>query len=206
MHPEALKEQSRALFSGLKQFPKFYLAGGTALALQIGHRVSVDFDLFSDREIEKTLLSKVQQTFLDYAVSVSVNNPEELTVFTGDTKITFLRYPFPALLDLADYEGLSLLGVKEIAATKAYTIGRRGSYKDYIDLYFIFSEKYAFLEEVIGLAEKKYGGEFNARLFLEQLIYLDDIEDTAIEFLREGPSDKKMLENFFADEIKKIKL
>lgn len=208
MHPEALKEQSKPIFSQLKQFPEFYLAGGTALALQIGHRVSVDFDLFSDYEIEKALLSRVKKAYPSSAVNMSVNNPDELTLFIANTKVTFLYYPFPTLFDAIVYEGIKLLSVKELAATKAYTIGRRGSYKDYIDLYFVFSEKHATLDEVVELAKRKYGDEFNARLFLEQLIYLVDIEDMAIEFLR-GSSfdfDKVKLENFFASEIKKIKL
>ncbi len=206
MHHEALSEQNKKLFPLLKSFTEFYLAGGTALALQIGHRVSVDFDLFSPEGIEKTLLSKIKQVFSDFSVRVSVNNHEELTVFIDDTKVTFLSYAFPILLDLVSYEGVRLLGIKEIAATKAYTIGRRGSFKDYVDLYFIFSEGYSSIEEVIALAEQKYKVDFNGRLFLEQLVYLADIEDTEIELLRDGPKDKVALEKFFSDEIRKIRL
>jgi len=205
MHLEALTEQSKSIFPRLAQFSgEFYLAGGTALALQIGHRISVDFDLFSEQPIEKTLESQIKRIFSDLPVSTLVNNPDELTVVVGDTKITFLYYPFPLLFDKVSYEGIRLLSVKEIAATKAYTIGRRGSYKDYIDLYFIFSERNATLMEVIALAEKKYGSEFNGRLFLEQLVFLADIEDTAIELLRGGPLDPPALESFFASEIKKL--
>lgn len=206
MHLEALREKNRKLFVRLPQFPGFYLAGGTALALQIGHRVSVDFDLFSGHEIEKQLLSNMRRVFSDVPVVVSVNNPDELTTFINEVKITFLYYPFPVLCDFAVYDGVSLLSVKEISATKAYTIGRRGSYKDYVDLYYILSERHATLEEIIELAGKKYGSEFNGRLFLEQLVYLADIEDTEIQFLRGVPPDKVFLENFFANEIKKIKL
>lgn len=207
MHLEALTEQSKTIFPRLAQFSDtFYLAGGTALALQIGHRISVDFDLFSERQIEESLGSKVKRIFSDFSVSTLVNNPDELTVLVGETKITFLHYPFPLLFDLVSYEGTRMLHVKEIAATKAYTIGRRGLYKDYIDLYFIFLEEKAALGEVIALAEKKYGSEFNGRMFLEQLVYLTDIEDTAIELLRGGSLAPSVLENFFASEIKKLTL
>jgi len=204
MHPEALDEKSRSIFSRLREFPEFYLAGGTALALEIGHRVSIDFDLFSDREIEKMLLAKATRVFSETTISVSVNNPDELTFFTDGVKVTFLRYPFPLLFEPVLYEGVRVMTAKEIAVTKAYTIGRRGSYKDYIDLFFIFSENHATLADVIELAEKKYGNDFNGRLFLEQLVYLFDIEDTEIKFLREGPADKTAIENFFAGEIKKL--
>ncbi len=201
MHHEALTEHSKLLFPGLRQFPEFYLAGGTALALQIGHRVSVDFDLFSESPIRKNLLSKVKRVYADAPVHTSVNNPDELTVFIEETKITFLHYPFPTLAVPDAHEGIRILGVLEIAATKAYTIGRRGSYKDYIDLYFILAEHHASLEDIIELAQKKYGGEFNDRLFLEQLVYLDDIEDTAITLLRGGEITVPMLEKFFSEEV-----
>lgn len=204
MHLEALDEKSRSIFSRLREFPEFYLAGGTALALEIGHRISIDFDLFYDREIEKTLLVKATRVFSETIISITANNPDELTFFTDGVKVTFLRYPFPLLFEPVFYEGVKIITVKEIAATKAYTIGRRGSYKDYVDLYFIFFEKHATLEEVIELAEKKYGGDFNGRLFLEQLVYLSDIEDTEIKFLRDAPADKTAVENFFAAEIKKL--
>jgi hypothetical protein len=94
---------------------------------------------------------------------------------------------------------------EEIAATKAYTIGRRGSFKDYVDLYFCLKERVIDLAGIIKLAEKKYGSEFNARLFLEQLVLLDDIEDTRIVFLKRKVT-KKEAERFFRKMIKEIKI
>jgi len=93
--------------------------------------------------------------------------------------------------------------IKEIAASKAYTIGRRGSYKDYIDLYYILFENYSDLNEIIEISEKKYKDEFNSRLFLEQLIYLDDITDEEIIFLKDKIS-REVLKDFFKKEIQKI--
>ena len=206
IHLEALTEQGKFIFPRLAQFPDFYLAGGTALALQIGHRVSVDFDLFSNIAIDKALLDEVKKVYHESAVSLSANNADELTIFIGDTKLTFLFYPFPVVGDTVTHEGVKMLSVPEIAATKAYTIGRRGSYRDYIDLSFVIAEGFAKLEDIISLAERKYGGEFNGRLFLEQLVYLSDVEDTQIKLLRGEAMDTSMLERFFADEIKKITL
>jgi hypothetical protein len=205
MHLEALNKKNQELFGYLKYFKDFYLAGGTALALQIGHRISVDFDLFLEKDIPKTLFSQVKEIFKNKKVIASVNNIDELTVFVDDVKLSFIKYPFPRILLLVNYEGVNLLSVKEIAATKAYVIGRRGSFKDYIDLYFIFSEGRFSLEEIISLAEKKYKDEFNARLFLEQFIYLEDIEDTDIIFLKDK-IDKNVVTNFFENEVRKIKL
>ena len=206
MHPEALTKESNEIWPFLKKVPPgFYLAGGTALALQIGHRISVDFDFFISDYISKSLLTAVKKVFLDQSLNVSVNNPDELTVFVNNVKATFLRYPFPLVKPLKDFEGLKLLDAVEIAATKAYTIGRRGSFKDYIDVYFVLSNKLTTLDEIINLAEQKYGADFNARLFLEQLVYLEDISDENINFLHK-PVSKTEIAEFFKEEIKKIKL
>ncbi len=205
MHQEALTEKAKEILPALRNFNNFYLAGGTALALQIGHRISVDFDLFSEKEIDKNLFPEVSKIFYGNGITLSVNNSDELTVFIDGLKITFLKYPFPLIFDLVDYEGIGLLSVKEIAATKAYTINRRGSLKDYTDLFFIVSKKHATLEEIIEISGKKYDDEFNARLFLEQLVYFKDIEEAEIEFLKESVT-KKEIEAFFAEEIKKIKI
>lgn len=205
MHQEALTEKAKEILPALRNFNNFYLAGGTALALQIGHRISVDFDLFSEKEIDKNLFPEVSKIFYGNEITLSVNNSDELTVFIDGLKITFLKYPFPLIFDLVDYEGIGLLSVKEIAATKAYTINRRGSLKDYTDLFFIVSKKHATLEEIIEISGKKYDNEFNTRLFLEQLVYFKDIEEAEIEFLKESVT-KKEIEAFFTEEIKKIKI
>ena len=205
MHLEALTEKGKEIFSKLGSFDDFYLAGGTALALQIGHRTSIDFDLFSEKEISKDFLSKIKHIFSKNNVSVVVNNPDEVTAFVSETKVTFLKYPFPLIYDLINYKSVNLASVKEIAGIKAYTIGRRGSFKDYIDLYFILSKKRSSLNEIIDTAQKKYQSDFNSRLFLEQLLYLEDIADTEIVFLKNSV-DKKGLRKFFEEEIKKIKI
>jgi hypothetical protein len=84
-----------------------------------------------------------------------------------------------------------LLSVREIAATKAYTIGRRGAYKDYIDLYFILSEQHTTLTNIIDVdAEKKFGVEFNSRLFLGQLVFLDDVRDSIFSFSKPQSRDQ----------------
>jgi len=205
MRLEVIPKKNKKIFAVLPDFKEFYLAGGTALSLQIGHRISVDFDLFSDKEIPKNLLNKAKSVFENKKIVVSVNNPDELTLFIDEVKLTFLRYPFPAISNFVDYQGVKLLSVKEIAASKAYTIGRRGSFKDYIDLYYVILGKYSDLNEIIEMTEKKYKEEFNSRLFLEQLVYFDDIKDEEIIFLKDKVS-KNSLRYFFRKEIKKIKL
>jgi hypothetical protein len=203
MHPEVLTKPAAELFGSLSNFPGFYLAGGTALALQLGHRVSIDFDLFSDNDIEQALLRRVRQEFHHAAVSPLVNNADELTVTVNNVKLTFLKYPFPLRDAFVIYQDVAMLSIREIAATKAYTIGRRGSYKDYIDLYFVVAEHHATLTDIIERANEKYGDEFNSRLFLEQLVFIDDIDDTEIKFLKPSISPDEVIA-FFAERIREI--
>lgn len=205
MHLEALNEEQKKIFKELRRFPKFYLAGGTALALQIGHRMSVDFDYFSDKELPPELLKQIESVFAGRKITPAVNNKDECTVLVDDIKLTLLHYPFPVLLPLETYNSLQLLSVPEIAATKAYTIGRRASYKDYIDLYFAVKGRYTTLHNIIALAEKKYGEQFHARLFLEQLTDLESVEEGGITFLKTSVT-KKEIGTFFEKTIRNLKL
>lgn len=207
MHLEALTTKGKELFPKLAVFEGFYLAGGTALALQIGHRISVDFDLFTEEKIKKTLLKKAEEVFYPAHLEIIVNNSGELTLFADGVKITFLAYPFSVALPLLESgENITrLLSVKEIAATKAYTVGRRGELKDYVDLFFILKDKHATLAEVFELAEKKYGEAFDTRLFLEQLLYLEDVEDANLKFLKDS-INREEVQKFFEEQVRGVKI
>src|SRR5487761_2412075 len=99
LHLEALTDSGKTLFPKLAAFKDdFYLAGGTALALQLGHRVSVDFDLFSSEPIKKTMLARVEDELAKESVTPMVATNRELTVMVKGVKCTFLHYPFAVLL------------------------------------------------------------------------------------------------------------
>jgi hypothetical protein len=205
MRLDVLTPEGQALLPTLKAFSGFYLAGGTALALQLGHRQSVDFDLFTQAPIPSTLLETVERTYGAQDVVPLVNHADELTVRVKDTKLTFLTYPFPLLDPLVNLDGLPALGVAELAVTKAYTIGRRGALKDYVDLYTVVAAGQATLPELSQRAARKYGDRFNARLFLEQLIWLDDVEDEPIVFVG-SPVTKAAIVQFFEAQVKAFPL
>lgn len=204
MHLEVITSRAKIIFGKLKNFPQFYLAGGTGLALQLGHRISVDFDLFWGKEIPKNLLPKIKRVFKGFKIEIIVNHPEQLTVAIENIHLSFAKYPFPVISKFISYQGIKVLPTLEIAAMKAYALGRRATLKDYVDLYFLIKEKTATLKEIIKLSEKKYGKEFDPRLFLEQLIYSKDIEEIEIQFLKEKVS-KAEIEKFFEKEVRKIK-
>ena len=122
-----------------------------------------------------------------------------------EVKFTFLHYPFPVLKPFVRHSELNLLSAPELAATKAYTIGRRGDYKDYLDLYFVLNDGIITLGDLLILASEKYRTEFNDRLFLEQLLYLDDVPENVLQFLRPAVN-KDALRGFFQNIISSIKI
>ena len=206
MHLETLTLEGRKILSKIDALPDFYLAGGTGLALKLGHRISVDFGFMSSKVIPSKLLNTAEKLAgaLKLSSRIVVNNRGELTLFIGETKLTFLHYPFPVLSPLVSFEKIRIASILEIAAMKAYTLGRRGVFKDYVDIYFILKNGEP-LKSIGDLASQKYGDSFDMRLFLEQLVYLRDIEDTYIQFLK-GKVDKKKLQKFFEEKIRKFSL
>lgn len=205
MHLETITLKAKKIFQKLDNFSGFYLAGGTGLALQIGHRISVDFDFFQEKNLPKNLLSKIKKVFENSKIELVVNNSGQLTVIIGGVNLSFIKYPFPVISKFIDYKGIKILPPLEIAAMKAYAIGRRATLKDYVDLYYFLKEKDGKLEDIINLCEKKFGREFDARLFLEQLIYSKDVEEMEINFLNQSVG-KKEVETFFQKKVKKIKI
>ncbi len=205
MYAKALTQEGERVFPFLYKFDGFYLAGGTALALQIGHRLSVDFDLFSGNTLPDNLLQQVRRIFSNTPTSVTYSSPDQLNLLVGGIKVTFLHYPYPIVDQPVEYQGLQLASIREIAVMKAFAIGRRLAYKDYVDWYFMLKEKHVALEDILADAEKKFGGDFNGRLFLGQLVSLDDVPVQKIDFLRD-PVDQTAIRQFLTSEVSNFKI
>ncbi|KKU14344.1 hypothetical protein A3I34_00035 [Candidatus Jorgensenbacteria bacterium RIFCSPLOWO2_02_FULL_45_12] len=205
IYEKALTKKGKELFSRFKSFDKFYLAGGTGLALQLGHRVSVDFDFFSCDKLPSNFLEHLEKEFKGDNVKPIVNNTGECTSLIYGVKVTFLHYPFPVLGKFVRHENINILNAKEIGASKAYSIGRRREYKDFVDIYTLIKLGNVLLKNVVSLAETKYGDVFSPRLFLEQLVNMNDIEEMEINFLKESIG-KIEIENFLRNEVRKLRL
>jgi len=185
MHAEVLIKEASKLFPTFRYFKDFYLVGGTALALHIGHRQSVDFDFFSEKPLPDGLLRKVKRVFTPRLITVTYQSPEQLNLIVDGVKITFFYYPYSVLDPFVSYKGIAVASVREIALMKAFSIGKRLSYKDYVDWYFLLKEKLAALDDVLSRAKKKFGGDFNDRLFLGQLVSIEDVPEQKIDFVRD---------------------
>lgn len=203
MHQEVLTSELKNLWPKLKNFPDFTLVGGTALALQIGHRISVDFNLFTRKELPPALRQHISRTFRESPVKIVFRSKNQINARIDGATMTFFSYPFAVFQHRLGWQGIKLLPISTIAVMKAYALGRRATYKDYIDLYFILREKHASLTAIIRTAKRIYGDEFGVRLFLEQLVYLKDLREEEIRFLKK-PLAKAEIEKFFRQEIKKL--
>jgi hypothetical protein len=200
MYYESLNQETRKIWDKCVFLrDDFYLAGGTALALQIGHRISVDLDFFSSSPIKKTLLAKVEDKL--GSISVLVNTKNELTLLASGVKISFIHYPFILKEKTVDTNIVTLASVLDIASMKAYAMGRRRSFKDYVDLYYIIYKNITDLETIISDAKEKYQEAFNDRLFCEQLVSPEDLDDEDIMWLSKGESRSNM-QLFFQEKLK----
>jgi len=164
----------------------FYLAGGTALALQIGHRRSNDLDFFTDdgglnRPLMRRIVNQIGTACGHVETVLSEPGQLDLAIGPRRRKVSFVAYPFPVPRPTLVLEGQRCAGVVEIAAMKAYTIGRRGAARDYVDIDAAINKGTVSLDQVISAAKSRFvlDGEsmFSERMFLQQLVYTEDLED-----------------------------
>lgn len=176
MHSDILTRTQAGLLPLIKQFnSSFYLVGGTALALQMGHRRSIDFDLFTDRAFDSL---NIRATIKKQSHTINrtlIETKTEFTLFVDNIKTTFYVYPY-TIKHQTNFENIiSLPDALSIAAMKAFALGKRAKWKDYVDLYFIF--QHHSLKEIVEKAHKYYSaGEFDEKLFREQLTYFKDLD------------------------------
>ncbi len=176
----------------------FNLAGGTALALQIGHRKSVDLDFFGARPIDKDEMVALLEVLDDLHI---LQHSRNILIFNiGGVKVDFVNYKYPWLRDIKHEEGIRLVSLADIGAMKLGAITGRGKKRDFTDLFFLL-KRYT-LSELLGFYREKYpdGNEF---LVLRSLTYFDDAEeDKELELFEkvDWSEVKKTIEK----EVKKI--
>lgn len=189
------------VFDQLETFKETgYLAGGTGLALQLGHRKSFDFDIFTQNKITPQARENVIQLF-GQNIRFTMDTPEQLTWITDqEIKITLAYTPYAPLHPVIKTSSISLAGIEDIASDKAFTIGRRGQYRDYVDLAFILKSGRQ-LAAIIQETQKRYQALFDEKLFLEQLDYLDDLTELTVDFIAD-PLTPDQVKDFLHHQIK----
>ncbi len=197
MHLEILSQEQKELLPIISQFKReYYLVGGTAIALHIGHRESIDFDLFKEKDIrKKVVFSKLKN--IDYKVSFSDYN--QINMLSSGVKITFFSFPynFPVNSELEKF--IKMPDLLTLAAMKAFALGRRAKWKDYVDLYFILKFHFSF-EEISNKAKMIFKDEFIEKQFIAQLGYFKGINySEEVVFVIPNPPTEEEIKLFLTD-------
>jgi hypothetical protein len=203
MFPEVLPENGKNILDILSRtniLDNFYLAGGTGLALQVGHRKSVDLDFFSDQNFNTMQYINQLNTTGEFKLL-----DEALGTITGifnNVKISFFSYNYPLIWDLKSFNRIKIADIKEIGLIKFTAIAGRGTKKDFIDLYWIGNNVIS-LAELFSFFDQKYGNTYSLYHTLKSLIYFKDAEDDKMpEMLKQVKWQD--IKNYFYEEEKKL--
>jgi predicted nucleotidyltransferase component of viral defense system len=162
-----------------KSLKSFFLVGGTALALHLGHRISIDLDLFFNKDFETVDILQELRNDLEFTVIMQkdknslIINARKRNSDNEFVKIDFLKYPYPLINKVREIDGLNLLSVEDIIAMKLSAIANRGAKKDFFDIYELL--KTYSMSDMFKLFSKKYP-EIAHFHILKSLTYFDDAE------------------------------
>lgn len=175
LFPDTVDEKTLSLFSNIctdSAFDGFYLAGGTALALQIGHRVSIDLDFFSEESFSP---DELQERLKAYGkIEIANTSKNTLQSFVGNIKVDFLSHKYPMIKAVEYHNKYRLASLEDISAMKLNAINNRGAKKDFFDVYFLL-QKFS-LGTLISFYHKKYP-EQNDMQVVKSLLYFEDAEE-----------------------------
>lgn len=194
MHLQILTKNQTDLLLHLKSFSRtFYMVGGTAIALHLGHRRSVYFDLFCQVPLNKQRL-KGKLLTIPFKKNTIFEDVDQMHLMINEIKTTFFHYPYAVEHQVKVKNIISIPDLITLSAKKAFALGRRAKWKDYVDLYFILKE-FLTIEEISQKAITIFGSIYNEKLFREQLAYHKDIDfSEPVEYLKPKVSEKEIKE------------
>uniref|UniRef100_A0A7C6ELZ5 Nucleotidyl transferase AbiEii/AbiGii toxin family protein n=1 Tax=candidate division WOR-3 bacterium TaxID=2052148 RepID=A0A7C6ELZ5_UNCW3 len=181
----------------------FYLAGGTALAIQIRHRTSLDFDFYTEKKFDVRELreefgsrfKKIQEIYIA---------EDTLVLAVNDINISFFKYPYSLIRPAKRLEGISVASIEDISAMKIIAISQRGKRRDFIDIYFLM--KNFGLKKILEFTREKYP-MFNIYVGLQGLVYFkdadEDLEKNRFRLLKN--IDWEELKEYIIKEVNKVK-
>ena len=154
----------------------YFLVGGTALSLQIGHRVSVDIGLFTRNDIDKDEIFDFLNR--DYCGNYQIHNVQNtvLQISVNDIKVDFVKYDYHLIEEVKSEDGIRFLGIKDIAAMKLMAIANRGDQaKDFVDIFYLLKEMS--LRDMFEYYKRKYKQD-DINSVKRSLIYFDDVTES----------------------------
>ncbi len=199
MHSEILTTKQVELLPYLSQYKRnFYLVGGTAISLHIGHRESIDFDLFAFSKLNKTAIKKKLDA-IPFEKKLIFEDIDQIHLNINTVKVTFFQYPYNIEHNEMFEKTFALPDLLTLAAMKAFALGRRTKWKDYVDLFFIIKNFYS-VKEISDKAKQIFDYHFSERLFIQQLAYHKDINYAEPVIFKPGfEVDADTVRNFLID-------
>jgi len=193
MFKEILTKEQKELLPLIKKFSDdYYMVGGTSIVLQIGHRRSIDFDLFTKKNLKRKQIKNIIEESGYPTTDIIYEAAEQFHIIINGVKTTFFQYPYgiKSYIDFDDV--IKMPTLLELAAIKAYALGGRAKWKDYVDLFFII--KYHIpINEIVIKAKELFNHYFNDKLFKEQLSYFEDIDySEEVEYTGKGFSKEEI--------------
>lgn len=178
LQKQAVSKKLLELLIELEKIPElnsFNLAGGTALALQMGHRKSIDIDLFTTEIFDENSLMEVFTSKFKETKILS-HSKNSVTCAINGIKVDAIRHNYPYLENPLEEENIRMFSLADIAAMKLNAIAGNGSRaKDFIDLYFLL-DKFS-LKQMLEFYSKKYS-QMEPFFVIKSIVYFDDIEES----------------------------
>ncbi|PIP18627.1 MAG: hypothetical protein COX41_07210 [Candidatus Omnitrophica bacterium CG23_combo_of_CG06-09_8_20_14_all_41_10] len=190
-----------ALLEKSEVIQKAYLAGGTALALQLGHRISYDLDFFTQEEFDAEMLLPEIEEISDFQLE-KISWRTILGKFE-DVKFSIFYYKYPLLYAAKKFGMIKITDIRDIAAMKIAAIASRGTKRDFVDLYFICKEIVT-LPDAIQLYDKKYKNLATTEIhIMKSLVYFEDAEsDEMPKMLKKAEWED--VKKYFEDEVRRL--
>lgn len=177
----------------------FYLAGGTAAALQLGHRESVDLDFFSPRPFtQEQWLEQLAQLG---SVVVLDTAPGTLHMLLNQVRLSFFHYAYPLITPTVEYQGLTMASLHDISLMKIVAISHRGARKDFIDLYVILTRVWP-LAQALDSLPQKFTSRYSLAHILRSLQYFEDAEREPMPRLFDPGISWPKIKSFFQDHVR----
>lgn len=178
LQKQAVPKKLLELLIELGKIPElnsFNLAGGTALALQMGHRKSIDIDLFTTEIFDENSIIEIFTSKFKEIKILSLSKNSVNCVING-IKVDVIRHNYPYLENYLEEENIRMFSLADIAAMKLNAIAGNGSrVKDFIDVYFLL-DKFS-LEQMLKFYSKKYS-QREPFFVIKSIIYFDDIDES----------------------------
>jgi predicted nucleotidyltransferase component of viral defense system len=206
MYKECFPEKGWKVFLRLKNlFTKYnaMLAGGTALAFHIGHRISADLDFFTDVSFNiETIITGIRKS--DYSFHIISEGEGYLIVEVEGLKISIFKYDYPFLEKPVKYEGIPVAGILDIASMKVVAISQRGTKRNFIDLYFIL--QYMPFHKLAEHMVRRFGKErVNPVHIGKSLVYFSDAESNPEpEYVKGREVSWDKIKKFFRQHVKQF--